>query len=139
MSSISGKDEPSNLEQKSLTGENNPEEEEPAPPVFTVSNDETADSERITIPKGAAESYPLPVGDVTCWKKTTGFKSFFTLFWGWLIVNKAQLLSGITVALAQVPEAVSFSFVAGVDPIVGLQSAWIMGICTSLGGGRPGT
>jgi len=58
--------------------------------------------------------------------------------WCWLVLNKTQILSGITVALAQIPEAVSFSFVAGVEPIVGLQSAWIMGICTSLGGGRPG-
>ena len=82
--------------------------------------------------------FPTPVGDVTCWKHTAGISSFFSLTWGWLVLNKAQILSGITVALAQVPEAVSFSFVAGVDPIVGLQSAWIMGICTSLGGGRPG-
>ena len=52
----------------------------------------------------------------------------------WLLHNKSQILSGLTVALAQVPEAVSFSFVAGVDPIVGLHSAWIMGICTSIGG-----
>ncbi len=82
--------------------------------------------------------FPTPVGDITCWKHATGLASFLSLTWGWLVVNKSQILSGITVALAQVPEAVSFSFVAGVDPIVGLQSAWIMGICTSLGGGRPG-
>ena len=86
----------------------------------------------------SSSSFPTPVGDITCWKHTNSFSSFFTLTWGWLLLNKSQILSGITVALAQVPEAVSFSFVAGVDPIVGLQSAWIMGICTSLGGGRPG-
>ncbi len=80
----------------------------------------------------------VPVGDVTCWKHTSGFVNFFTLTWGWLVCNKSQILSGITVALAQVPEAVSFSFVAGVEPIVGLQSAWLLGICTSLFGGRPG-
>mmetsp|Transcript_21144 Transcript_21144/g.29613 ORF Transcript_21144/g.29613 Transcript_21144/m.29613 type:complete len:631 (-) Transcript_21144:160-2052(-) len=83
-------------------------------------------------------AYDLPVGDVFCWRQTTSIRSFFELTWKWLLVNKSQILSGITVALAQVPEAVSFSFVAGVDPIVGLQSAWIMGICTSLFGGRPG-
>jgi len=83
-------------------------------------------------------SFPVPVGDITCWKHTTGIGSFFSLSWGWVKLNKAQILSGITVALAQVPEAISFSFVAGVDPIVGLQSAWIMGIITSLFGGRPG-
>eukprot|EP00555_Chaetoceros_dichaeta_P002652 CAMPEP_0198249878 /NCGR_PEP_ID=MMETSP1447-20131203/1256_1 /TAXON_ID=420782 /ORGANISM="Chaetoceros dichaeta, Strain CCMP1751" /LENGTH=180 /DNA_ID=CAMNT_0043934607 /DNA_START=205 /DNA_END=744 /DNA_ORIENTATION=+ len=79
-----------------------------------------------------------PVGDVTCWKHTTSPQSFFGLTWNWLQINKAQILSGITVALAQVPEAVSFSFVAGVSPGIGLQSAWIMGIFTSLFGGRPG-
>ena len=87
------------------------------------------------------KKYPLPVGDVTCCFRKGLIKSpldVFTLTFGWLLLNKTQILSGITVALAQVPEAVSFSFVAGVDPIVGLQSAWIMGICTSLGGGRPG-
>ncbi len=82
--------------------------------------------------------YPSPVGDIFCWKHTDGFTSFFSLTWKWLVVNRPQILSGITVALAQVPEAVSFSFVAGVDPIVGLQSAWIMGLITSLFGGRPG-
>lgn len=86
-------------------------------------------------------SYPLPVGDVTCCFRKSLINSpldIINLTVGWLAFNKTQILSGITVALAQVPEAVSFSFVAGVDPIVGLQSAWIMGICTSLGGGRPG-
>ena len=88
--------------------------------------------------KSPSTTYDLPVGDVFCWRKATSVSSFASLTAQWLVVNKAQILSGITVALAQVPEAVSFSFVAGVDPIVGLQSAWIMGICTSLAGGRPG-
>lgn len=79
-------------------------------------------------------SYPYPVGDVTCWKSTRNPCDFFRLNYKWILKNKSQVLSGITVALAQVPEAVSFSFVAGVDPIVGLQSAWIMGIATSLAG-----
>ncbi len=51
---------------------------------------------------------------------------------------KNDFLSGITVALALVPEAVAFAFVAGVDPLVGLYGAFIMGIITSLFGGRPG-
>lgn len=89
-------------------------------------------------PLGARPAYALPVGDVTCWRRATSISSFFELTWSWLVTNKAQILSGITVALAQVPEAVSFSFVAGVEPAVGLQSAWIMGIITSLCGGRPG-
>jgi len=50
---------------------------------------------------------------------------------------KDDLLSGLTVALALVPEAVAFSFVAGVDPLVGLYGAFIMGIVTAMFGGRP--
>ncbi len=51
---------------------------------------------------------------------------------------RSDLLSGLTVALALVPEAVAFAFVAGVDPIVGLHAAFIVGIITALFGGRPG-
>ena len=49
-----------------------------------------------------------------------------------------DLLSGLTVALALVPEAVAFSFVAGVDPLVGLYAAFFVGLITALIGGRPG-
>ena len=51
---------------------------------------------------------------------------------------KNDILSGLTVALALVPEAVAFAFVAGVDPLVGLYGAFMMGLITSLFGGRPG-
>lgn len=49
-----------------------------------------------------------------------------------------DILSGITVALALVPEAVAFAFVAGVDPLVGLYAAFMVGLITSIFGGRPG-
>jgi len=51
---------------------------------------------------------------------------------------KNDVLSGVTVALALVPEAVAFAFVAGVPPMVGLYAAFMMGILTSIFGGRPG-
>ncbi|UAB69355.1 SulP family inorganic anion transporter [Vibrio sp. SCSIO 43132] len=51
---------------------------------------------------------------------------------------KNDVLSGLTVALALVPEAVAFAFVAGVDPMVGLYAAFIVGLITSVFGGRPG-
>ncbi len=51
---------------------------------------------------------------------------------------KNDILSGLTVALALVPEAVAFAFVAGIDPLVGLYGAFMMGLVTSLFGGRPG-
>ncbi|RUT78375.1 SulP family inorganic anion transporter [Ancylomarina longa] len=52
--------------------------------------------------------------------------------------SKDDILSGLTVALALVPEAVAFSFVAGVDPLVGLYAAFMIGLITSVFGGRPG-
>ena len=51
---------------------------------------------------------------------------------------KNDILSGFTVALALVPEAVAFAFVAGVDPLVGLYAAFMIGIITAVFGGRPG-
>ncbi|NCO69885.1 MULTISPECIES: SulP family inorganic anion transporter [Shewanella] len=52
--------------------------------------------------------------------------------------SKADILSGLTVALALIPEAVAFAFVAHVEPMVGLYAAFIMGLITALIGGRPG-
>jgi SulP family sulfate permease len=51
---------------------------------------------------------------------------------------KNDILSGLTVALALVPEAVAFSFVAKVDPVIGLYAAFMMGLITAIFGGRPG-
>jgi len=51
---------------------------------------------------------------------------------------KNDLLSGLTVALALVPEAIAFAFVAGVDPLVGLYAAFMVGLITASIGGRPG-
>ncbi len=51
---------------------------------------------------------------------------------------RTDVLSGLTVALALVPEAVAFAFVAGVEPLVGLYAAFIVGLITAVFGGRPG-
>jgi len=51
---------------------------------------------------------------------------------------KNDLLSGLTVALALVPEAVAFAFVAGVGPLVGLYAAFMVGLIAAIVGGRPG-
>lgn len=53
-------------------------------------------------------------------------------------VIKTEVLAGLTVALALVPEAVAFAFVAGVEPLVGLYAAFIVGLITAVFGGRPG-
>ena len=51
---------------------------------------------------------------------------------------KNDFLSGLTVALALVPEAIAFAFVARIDPIIGLYAAFMMGVGTAIFGGRPG-
>jgi SulP family sulfate permease len=51
---------------------------------------------------------------------------------------KNDILSGLTVALALVPEAVAFALIAGVEPLVGLYAAFMVGLITAVAGGRPG-
>lgn len=64
---------------------------------------------------------------------------YFNLFDLTQKVNyKTEVLSGLTVALALVPEAVAFAFIAGLSPLTGLYAAIVMGLITSIFGGRPG-
>lgn len=51
---------------------------------------------------------------------------------------KTEVLSGLTVAMALVPEAVAFAMIAGLSPLTGLYAAFVMGLVTSIFGGRPG-
>ncbi len=51
---------------------------------------------------------------------------------------KNEILSGLTVALALIPEAVAFALIAGLSPLTGLYAAFTMGLVTSIFGGRPG-
>lgn len=51
---------------------------------------------------------------------------------------RTEILAGLTVALALVPEAVAFALIAGLDPLIGLYAAFVMGLITSIFGGRPG-
>ncbi|MBE9503699.1 MAG: SulP family inorganic anion transporter [Proteobacteria bacterium] len=62
----------------------------------------------------------------------------FALYYKHAARAKDDVLSGLTVALALVPEAVAFSFVAGVHPLTGLYAAFMVGLITALIGGRPG-
>lgn len=66
-------------------------------------------------------------------------KAFFHLFDFKQKVNyKTEVLSGLTVALALIPEAVAFSLIAGLSPLIGLYAAFVMGLVTAALGGRPG-
>lgn len=66
-------------------------------------------------------------------------KQYFNLFDLSLKVDyKTEVLSGLTVALALVPEAVAFALIAGLSPLTGLYAAFVVGLVTSILGGRPG-
>lgn len=66
-------------------------------------------------------------------------KKYFNLFdLSQKVDYKIEVLSGLTVALALVPEAVAFALIAGLSPLTGLYAAFVMGLVTSVLGGRPG-
>ncbi len=56
----------------------------------------------------------------------------------WFGNIRADILAGIVVALALIPEAIAFSIIAGVDPMVGLYASFVMAIVIAFVGGRPG-
>ena len=56
----------------------------------------------------------------------------------WFGNVRADVLSGVLVALALIPEAIAFSLIAGVDPKVGLYASFCIAVVTSIAGGRPG-
>lgn len=51
---------------------------------------------------------------------------------------RLEILSGLTVAMALIPEAVAFALIAGLSPLTGLYAAFIVGLVASVLGGRPG-
>jgi SulP family sulfate permease len=66
-------------------------------------------------------------------------KKYFNLFdLSQKVDYKNEVLSGLTVALALIPEAVAFAMIAGLSPLTGLYAAFVMGLVTSIFGGRPG-
>jgi sulfate permease, SulP family len=66
-------------------------------------------------------------------------KRYFNLFdLSQKVDYRTEVLSGLTVALALVPEAVAFALIAGLSPLTGLYAAFMMGLVTSVFGGRPG-
>ncbi|MEM9541558.1 MAG: SulP family inorganic anion transporter [Cyanobacteria bacterium P01_E01_bin.42] len=64
--------------------------------------------------------------------------NFRTIQRDWLSNIRADLLAGMVVALALIPEAIAFSIIAGVDPKVGLYASFIIAMVTAIAGGRPG-
>tara|TARA_R110000850_G_scaffold72225_1_gene159079 strand:+ start:306 stop:1379 length:1074 start_codon:yes stop_codon:yes gene_type:complete len=66
-------------------------------------------------------------------------KQYFNLFdFSQKVDYKTEVLSGLTVAMALIPEAVAFALIAGLSPLTGLYAAFMMGLVTSILGGRPG-
>lgn len=72
-------------------------------------------------------------------KKIVGLRKYLNLFdLSQKVDYKTEVLSGLTVALALIPEAVAFALIAGLSPLTGLYAAFVMGLVTSIFGGRPG-
>ena len=65
-------------------------------------------------------------------------QTHFPLRQQWLGNVRGDVLSGIVVALALIPEAIAFSLIAGVDPRVGLYASFSIAVITAIAGGRPG-
>lgn len=66
-------------------------------------------------------------------------KTYFDLFdFKQKVIYKNEILAGLTVAMTMMPESLSFAILAGFPPLVGLYAAFIMGLVTSIFGGRPG-
>src|SRR3954462_7757173 len=56
----------------------------------------------------------------------------------WIGNIRGDVLAGIVVALALIPEAIAFSIIAGVDPMVGLYASFTIAVIIAFAGGRPG-
>lgn len=87
------------------------------------------------------EEYLAEVGEMNCYCVPTrvyGIKDFGLRTLGWTLLNKEQILGGLTVSCTQITEAVTGALIAGVNPALALQSTWLMNIFTALVGGRPG-
>lgn len=65
-------------------------------------------------------------------------KIFYLFDFSQKVDYKIEILAGLTVALALIPEAVAFAMIAGLSPLTGLYAAFVMGLVTSIFGGRPG-
>lgn len=73
------------------------------------------------------------------WRRPTPLKTYSSSFrQDWLANIRGDLLAGLVVALALIPEAIAFSIIAGVDPKVGLYASFSMAVIIALSGGRPG-
>jgi len=87
------------------------------------------------------EEYLAEVGDMNCYCVpfyVSGFRDFLSRTKAWTFLNKEQIFSAITVAMAQIPEVVSSALISGVHPKFALHSAWIANVVTAFTGGRPG-
>ena len=87
------------------------------------------------------DEYLAEVGDINCYCLPTrvyGVKDFFYRTYGWIVLNKEQILGAFTMSLTQIPEAVSGALIAGVDPALALRATCLMNLITSMIGGRPG-
>jgi|GEM_PF-742518 len=87
---------------------------------------------------GIRDRTPTGVPEVTnAWGKVWAPSTWRRQAWMNPRIARTEVLSGLVVALALIPEAISFSIIAGVDPRVGLFASFTMAIAISFLGGRP--
>jgi SulP family sulfate permease len=76
--------------------------------------------------------------NASCWRAILNSEFLPRLKAEWLGNIRADILAGLVVALALIPEAIAFSIIAGVDPKVGLYASFAIAVVTAIVGGRPG-
>ncbi len=87
-------------------------------------------------PTTNSQTLPLPLFFK---KKKRSMRKYLNLFdFKQKVDYKIEVLSGLTVAMALIPEAVAFAMIAGLSPLTGLYAAFMMGLITAIFGGRPG-
>src|SRR6056300_487053 len=82
--------------------------------------------------------FPLIHPHRSAFSSDSGSSMFQQLKAEWFGNLRADLLAGLVVALALVPEAIAFSIIAGVDPRVGLYASFCIAVVIAVVGGRPG-
>ena len=84
------------------------------------------------------DSNPALAPARTAGQSTKKYRSMDTIRQEWFSNTRNDVLAGLVVALALIPEAIAFSIIAGVDPKVGLYASFSIAVIIALTGGRPG-
>ncbi|MGK0281964.1 MAG: SulP family sulfate permease, partial [Patiriisocius sp.] len=104
--------------------------------IYTSTTVQISNSAAQTAYQGLLSAYQLTIFRVHIPIVNTDSLAQWQLEWFGNI--RADILAGLVVALALIPEAIAFSIIAGVDPKVGLYASFSIAVIVSITGGRPG-